>query len=120
MENIFLNRRNGEKMNIVNLTKCFKSHVETGMCRDVKAFLEGENDIIEYSLKGDNEKIIISVQLSHFSVEVGENFFRNFVQTIGYQYMNMYVKEYEKEGLKFAYFTAMEDMEGVEMEIRIK
>lgn len=103
-----------------NFIDNFKSNLDVGMSRDVKAFLEGDKNISKYQLNIDEkERIIIDIELQKFSYVLVNNIWGRFVDFIGYEYLNLYIKEELDEHIKFSYITADKHMYGVKIEMYI-
>ena len=98
----------------------FPSHIDVGMSRDIKAFMDGSKEILSYKITADaDSKILINIKLKECTIPLAKNIFLKFVNFVGYGYFNLYIKEELGEQIKYLYITANQEWYGTKMEVFI-
>lgn len=106
----------------VKLFHEYNSHIELGMSKDIQAFFEGRDDIKNYVLKADkSNKILINIKLNSFSKLSAKKLFSDFICFVGYDGINLYIRDSAERQIKYLYLTiAKQNLIGVKMEIVIE
>lgn len=98
----------------------FISDIDIGMSRDINAFLESEEGILKYDIVADEKKTcIIKMKLKNYNYALEKKIWDSFVSFIGYNYLNLYIREDLQYQKKYSYITANKDMEGIRIEMLI-
>lgn len=105
---------------IIKIIEECSSNIDVGMSRDIRAFLDDNEEVANYTINtNDEKKILIHIQLTDYnSISAKKNWSR-FVDFVGYGYLNLYVKEQLQDQIKYIYFTANHNMLGTKMEVLI-
>lgn len=99
----------------------FSINIDVGMSRDIRAFLTGYKEILEYTVEVDETKtIFINIRLQKYNDALAQNLWKRFVDFIGYEYFNLYIKDEKQSQIKYSYITGNDDMEGVRIEMVIE
>ena len=106
------------KSDIIKIIANIPSHIDVGMSKDIKAFLDSSVVISSYSVIADKEeKIIICINLNKFTTSLAKRVFSDFVNFVGYGYLNFYIRDESGEQLKYLYVTANHELFGTKMEV---
>lgn len=94
---------------ILAIIKKLPSVIDVGMSEDIKCFLESEDRITRYELKADKEGALqANIYIRKNTFIVCQEIWKDFVDYVGYEYLNVYVKEEENNLIKYIYYTATE------------
>lgn len=108
-------------MDIKTFMEEFTWNVELGMKLDIQAFLKGNDNVLEYDLEVDREEIIfVNIKLKKFTPILAKDIFYRFIRFIGYDYLNLYIREEMQGQIKYSYITALSDRQGTRIEVCIK
>lgn len=106
----------------VKLFHEYKSCIEVGMSKDIQAFLDGRDDVKDYTIKEEKMgKILVKVKLKKFSGLLANKFIKEFVSFVGYNGINLYICNDTVQQIKCLYLTVRNsDYVGVKMEVEIE
>lgn len=106
---------------IIKIMAEIPSHIDVGMSKDIKAFLDGNAEISSYNVTADEEeKIMIDIRLKKYTKSLAKNIFVEFINFVGYGYLNMYIRDVSGEQIKYFYITTNHELFGTKMEIVIR
>jgi len=78
----------------------FKSHLDIGMSKDIQAFFNERQEISRYNITLDQEeKVIINIKLHTFSIKISKKLFFAFLAFVGYDDINLFICEKNKQRL---------------------
>lgn len=106
---------------ILKLFDEFNSHIELGMSKDIQAFLEGGGEIQSFEIKADEKEVVrINIKLRNFSGVLAKKVFMDFVCFVGYNRVNLFIRDSLPTKVKYLYLTTLQDTVGLKMEVIIE
>lgn len=97
------------------------SDIDLGMSKDIQAFLESKEEVKDYNLKADeNNMVIVNIILNNFSISFAEKKFMDFVNFVGYNDINLFIRNDMFDKVEYLYFTSIKNSTGMKMKITIE